>query len=68
MCYVALDFEADMKLAEKDPSFEKYYELPSGQVITVGNERFRFSSSLHISSNKILMLTTTIPHPYTYLE
>jgi actin-related protein len=39
LAYVALDFEAEMK---KDPTdLEKTYELPDGNVITVGNERFR---------------------------
>ena len=40
LCYVALEPEKEMKLAEKHQGLEKQYILPDGNTITIGAERF----------------------------
>ncbi len=40
-CFVAQDFDAAMKQAKESSSLNMNYELPDGNVITVGSERFR---------------------------
>jgi actin len=46
LAYVAEDYESELANANENTQLEKQYELPDGQVITVGQERFRCAEVL----------------------
>ncbi len=46
LCYVALDFDSELKKFNESNNFNKSYELPDGQVIKIGSEMFRCPEAL----------------------
>jgi len=64
LAYCAMDFDGELESAEASQDVEKQYELPDGQVITIGAERFRCCEPL-FSPNLIGKESSGI-HQLTY--
>ena len=46
LCYVALDYEAEVAAYNSSTQNNKVYELPDGQNVTVASQRFRCPEAL----------------------
>ena len=59
LCYVAMDYEAEMQAASQPGNLiERDYELPDGQKVKVGNERYVQITFIHT-----LKLTNSFKFP-----
>ena len=64
LCYIALDFQEEMEKAANSNEIEKTYEMPDGQILTIGNERFRCPETLFQPT--LIGLEETGVHEKTY--
>jgi len=63
LCYVSADYEEDVKNNSLLSSITKNYEMPDGQIISIGNERFRAPELLfkpHLRGLELTSIHATI--------
>ncbi|CAJ1945608.1 unnamed protein product [Cylindrotheca closterium] len=63
LCFVANDFEIELKLSAESSQLEKPYELPDGNLVEIGNERFlcgRLDLRRDLYANVVLSGGTTM--------
>lgn len=46
LCYMSLDYDEEMKKADESDEMERVYELPDGNNISIGRERFQCPEAL----------------------
>jgi len=68
LCYIALDFDTENKEAAESSDKEKTYELPDGNIITVGSERFRCPEVLFQPSFVGKEASGVCPHLHFFLR
>lgn len=63
LCYVSSDYDADVRNTDLLSSITKNYEMPDGQIIAIGNERFRAPELLfkpHLRGYELMSIHDTI--------
>ncbi|XP_070580867.1 actin-1-like [Ptychodera flava] len=46
LCYVSMDYERELERASRTSSLEEKYELPDGDTVSIGSERFQVPEAL----------------------
>ena len=51
LCFVADDFETELKLSAESSKHKKSYALPDGNLVVIGNERFPCPFRFRVSND-----------------